>query len=145
MQSLHYSISIKAPRARVHHTMLADETYRLWTSEFMPGSHYKGSWDKGAQILFLDPQGSGMKACIAENKPAEFVSIEMLSEVRNGIPDAQDTWQGAFENYTFAEKDGATVLKVDISAMPAEMVEYMDAAWPKALAKLKAICESSSG
>jgi hypothetical protein len=26
--------------------------------------------------------------------------------------------------------------------MPDEMVEYMDAAWPKALAILKAICEA---
>lgn len=38
---------------------------------------------------------------------SEFVSIEMLSEVRNGVPDAQDTWQGAFENYTFADKVGS--------------------------------------
>ncbi|MBU0621285.1 MAG: SRPBCC domain-containing protein [Gammaproteobacteria bacterium] len=145
MQTLHYSITIKAPRAHVHHTMLADETYRAWTSEFAPDSYYTGSWDKGAQILFTNTEGSGMKARIAEHRPAEFVSIEMLSEVHDGVPDAQDTWQGAFENYTFAEKDGATLLKVDISGMPAEMVEYMDAAWPKALAKLKAICESSGG
>lgn len=143
MQSLHYSISIKAPRALVHRTMLADETYRIWTSEFAQGSHYKGSWDKGAQILFLGPQGFGMKARIAENRPAEFVSIEMLSEVRDGVPDTQDQWRGAFENYTYAEKDGTTVLNVDISAMPAEMAEYMNAAWPKALVKLKDICEAN--
>jgi hypothetical protein len=28
------------------------------------------------------------------------------------------------------------------AAMPDEMVEYMNSAWPKALAKLKAICEA---
>lgn len=141
MQSLHYSTTINATRELVYQTMLADETYRLWTSEFMPGSHYKGSWEQGAQILFLGPEGGGMKARIAENRPAEFVSIEMLSEVHDGVPDAQDKWQGVFENYTFVEKDGATQLKVDISAMPAEMVEYMDAAWLRALEKLRAICE----
>lgn len=143
MQSLHYSISIKAPRVLVHHTMLADETYREWTSEFTPGSYYVGSWDKGAQIVFLNPQGFGMKARIAEHRPAEFVSLEMLSEVRDGVPDVQGQWQEIFENYTFVENDGVTTLNVDIGAIPEDWADFMNATWPKALAKLKAICESS--
>lgn len=145
MQSLHYSISIKAPRALVHQTMLADETYRVWTSEFAQGSYYQGSWDKGAQIVFLNPQGFGMKARIAEHRPAEFVSIEMLSEVRDGVPDVQGQWQEIFENYTFVENDGVTTLKVDIGAIPEGWADFMNESWPKALAKLKTICESSRG
>ena len=145
MQSLHYSISIKAPRVLVHHTMLADETYREWTSEFAQGSYYQGSWDKGAQILFLNPEGFGMKARIAEHRPAEFVSLEWLTEVRDGVPGEQDQWQGAFENYTFTEADGITTVQVDINGVPAEWADFMNESWPKALAKLKTICESSCG
>jgi uncharacterized protein YndB with AHSA1/START domain len=144
MTTLHYHITIRAPKARVHQLMLADASYRVWTSEFAPGSYYKGSWDKGAEILFTNQEGFGMKARIAEHRPAEFVSIEMLSELRNGVPDVQDPWQGALENYTFVENGGATMLDVDISGIPDGMAEYMNAAWPKALAKLKTICETNS-
>jgi hypothetical protein len=142
MATLHYHITIRAPKARVHQLMLADASYRDWTSEFAPGSYYKGSWDKGAEILFTSQEGFGMRARIAEHRPAEFVSIEMLSELRDGVSDAQDQWQGAFENYTYVENGGTTTLNVDLSGMPDEMVEYMDATWPKALSKLKAICEA---
>jgi hypothetical protein len=143
MNSLHYDIIIRAPKTRVHQLMLADQTYREWTNEFAQGSYYQGTWAKGAQILFLSPEGSGMNARIAENRPAEFVSIEILSEVREGVPNAQRQWHDAFENYTFTEWNGITTLQVDISGLPDEWAEYLNAAWPKALAKLKTICELS--
>jgi len=50
------------------------------------------------------------------------------------------SWAPAFENYTFEERDGATDLKVDLDVAP-EFEKYMNSAWPKALARLKAICE----
>ncbi len=141
MSKLHYSITIHAPKARVHNLMLADHSYREWTSEFAPGSYYKGAWDKGAEILFLNPKGFGMRARIAEHRPAEFVSLEMLSEVSDGVPDSQDQWQGSFENYTYTEANGITTIQVDISGVPVEWAEYMNATWPKALAKLQMLCE----
>ena len=98
--------------------MLADKTHRDWTSEFAAGSYYTGSWDQGAQILFLNPEGFGMKARIAEHRPAEFVSIEMLSEIRAGVVVEQVEWQGLFENYTFIENNGMTTLNVDLGPVP---------------------------
>lgn len=143
MKSLHYSITIHAPKARVHQLMLADQTYREWTSAFAEGSCYQGSWDKGAKILFGDGQGSGMSARIAEHRPAEFLSIEMLSEVKDGVPEKEQQWQGAFENYTYTEANGITTVQVDITAMPDEYADFMTESWRKALDKLKAICEHS--
>jgi hypothetical protein len=141
MKPLHFSIEINAPKARVHQLMLADKTYREWTSAFGEGSCYQGSWDQGAQIFFGDPEGSGMCARIAEHRPAEFLSIEMLSEVKDGVPDTKQQWQGVFENYSYTEKNGVTTLQVDITAMPVEYVDFMTDSWRKALDKLKAICE----
>ena len=115
MPALHYTIIIQAPKARVHQLMLADQSYREWTNEFAQGSYHRGSWDKGAQIMFIDPQGSGMSARIAESRPTEFVSIEMLSEVREGVPNALRQWHDAFENYTYTESNGITTVQVDIS------------------------------
>ena len=48
MKPLHFSVAIHAPKTRVHQLMLADRTYREWTSAFAEGSCYQGSWDKGA-------------------------------------------------------------------------------------------------
>lgn len=141
MKPLHFSITIKAPKAHVHQLMLADKTYREWTAAFTVGSYYQGSWDEGAKILFLDGQSSGMSARIAEHRPAEFVSIEMLSEVKDGVPDGSQQWAGAFENYTYTEANGITTVQVDITAMPDEYVDFMTDSWCKALDKLKAICE----
>ncbi|MEQ1813360.1 MAG: hypothetical protein ABL860_02765 [Candidatus Nitrotoga sp.] len=141
MKPLHFSVAIHAPKTRVHQLMLADRTYREWTSAFAEGSCYQGSWDKGAKILFGDGQGSGMSARIAEHRPAEFLSIEMLSEVKDDVPETKQQWQGVFENYTYTEANGITTVQVDITAMPDEYVDFMTESWHKALDKLKAICE----
>jgi hypothetical protein len=50
---------MQAPVERVYKTMLEDETYRQWTAVFNPGSHYIGSWEKGAKILFIGTDDSG--------------------------------------------------------------------------------------
>ena len=141
MQALHYSTTINAPKTSVHQIMLADKSYREWASAFAEGSCYQGSWDKGSQILFGDGKGSGMSARIAEHRPAEFLSIEMLSMVYEGVPNTPRQWHDVFENYTFSESNGVTTLQVDISGVPDEWSDYLNAAWPKALAKLKTICE----
>ncbi len=145
MNPLHFSITINTPKEKVWDTMLTQRTYREWTSVFSEDSYYEGSWEQGAKILFLDPKGSGMTALIAENKRYQFISIKLLGYVMNGIEDidspAIKAWTPAYENYTFDERDGITEIQVDISGMPADLEDFMNMAWPKALAKLKSICE----
>ena len=149
MQKLHFSITINAPKEKVWHTMLDDEPYREWTAAFNPGSYYKGDWNKGSKILFLGPdpktgEEGGMVSRIAENKPYEFISIEHLGIVKNGVEDTTSEearkWAPAFENYTFKEKGGATevLVEMDIEDENKKMFEEM---WPKALQKLKEIAE----
>lgn len=142
MHSLHYSIAIQAPKARVHQLMLADKTYREWTAPFAEGSYYQGSWEQGAQILFTNADaGTSMSARIAVHRPAEFISIEWLGILNNGVLDTATQIQGAYENYTYIEKDGVTTLQVELKGLPAEWAEYLNTSWPKALEKLKTICE----
>jgi hypothetical protein len=149
MQKLHFSITINAPKEKVWHTMLDDKPYREWTAAFNPGSYYKGDWSKGSKILFLGPdpktgEEGGMVSRIAENKPYEFISIEHLGIVKNGVEDTTSEearkWAPAFENYTFKEKGGATevLVEMDIEDENKKMFEEM---WPKALQKLKEIAE----
>jgi hypothetical protein len=145
MKPLHFSITIQAPKARVHQLMLADKTYREWASLFAEGSYYQGSWEQGTQMLFTNADaGSGMSAHIAAHRPAEFVSIELLGMLNNGVLDTANPLQGAFENYSYTEKDGITTLQVELKELPAEWAEYLESTWPKALEKLKTICEGGN-
>jgi uncharacterized protein YndB with AHSA1/START domain len=145
---LHFEVTINAPVNKVYETMLNDNTYRQWTSEFNETSHYKGSWDKGEKIYFIgtDENGAqgGMVSRISENTPNRFVSIEHLGilkgeeEITSGSE--VDSWNGAFENYTFNSEDGRTRLMVDMDTNEA-FKSYFEDTWPKALNKLKLICE----
>ncbi len=150
MKKIHFAIHINAPREKVWDTMLEDTTYRQWTAPFNPaGSYYEGSWDEGAEMRFLGPSqdGStigGMISRIKENRLHEFLSIEHLGMIENGVIDTTSekvkAWTPAFENYTFVEKDGGTELSIDVDSNE-EYAEMFSEMWPKALALLKALAE----
>ena len=144
MKKLHFSIVINAPKKKVWTEMLEKEGYEAWTSEFNAGSTYVGSWDKGAKIKFISPDGDGMIAVIAENKPFEYISIKHLGFIMGGVEDTESpeikAWAPIYENYAFSENNGVSEVKVDIDVLP-EWEEYMQQTWPKALTRLKSICE----
>ncbi|MHB8800844.1 MAG: SRPBCC family protein [Thermoanaerobaculia bacterium] len=148
MKTVRHSITIRAPREAVWAAMLGPETYRAWTAPFCEGSYYEGSWNTGDRIRFLGPGGEGgMTSVIAESRPPEFVSIKHLGIIKDGVEDttspAATAWAPSFENYTFAEKGGATELTVEVETPP-DFEEFVNDAWPKALAKLKQICEEAA-
>jgi len=148
MDKLEFSIVIDAPKEKVWNTMLEDKTYRIWTEAFMPGSYYDGDWSKGSKILFLGPGNDGkvggMVSRIKDNRLYEYVSIEHLGEVIDGVEDTTSDrvkdWAGALENYSFIDKDGKTELIVDMN-INEEFKEMFEGMWPKALKKLKSLCE----
>lgn len=148
-QTLHYSIVINAPKEKVWHAMLDPEPYMEWTKAFNEGSHFEGSWEKGSKILFLGPDPEtgkemGMVSRIADNKPHEFISIEHLGVVKEGVEDTEGEeakkWAPAYENYTFKEIDGVTEVLVDID-IEDEYVKMFDEMWADALKRLKEIAE----
>ena len=149
MSKLNFSILIDAPISKVWDTMLEDKTYRIWTEEFTPGSHYVGNWNQDSKILFLGPSNdgklAGMVSRIKENKFHKYISIEHLGEVYDGVEDTTSDrvkiWAGALENYTFIDKTGKTELVVDMD-INEEFKEMFEGMWPKALQKLKELCEN---
>ena len=146
---MHFEIVITAPVKKVWDTMLAQETYKQWTSAFDPTSYYEGSWDKGSKIRFLSTRGGGMISEIAENIEHKFVSIKHLGEIKDGVEDTTSEevkkWMPAFENYSFTDKGSETRLDVDMEMESTpeskEMKKMFEEMWPKALLKLKEICE----
>ncbi|MDP3964300.1 MAG: SRPBCC domain-containing protein [bacterium] len=149
MQKLHYSITINAPKEKVWHTMLDDATYRQWTAAFNPGSYYKGSWEEGSKIVFLGPdprtgKEGGMVSRIAENRPYDFISIQHVGIIQDGVEDTSSDeakkWTPAFENYTFNEKNGMTEVAVDMDSAES-MADEFSRMWPEALKRLKELAE----
>jgi hypothetical protein len=144
MRTLTFEIVIRAPRTKVWETMLGPETYKAWTVAFSEGSHYVGSWESGAKILFLASSGEGMVSVIAESRPHEFVSIRHIGMIENGVEDTTSdkvrAWAPAYENYRFEDVAGACRVTVSLDTA-AEWEQYMLDTFPKALALLKSLCE----
>lgn len=149
METLYFETEIKAPVNKVAKIMLGEETYKDWTAEFNPTSRYKGSWQKGSKILFIgtdkDGNEEGMVSRIKEYLPNKFVSIEHLGMVHKGeeitTGKVVEGWAGALENYSFAETKTGTKLWVTLDSNE-EFKDYFSEAWPRALKKLKQICEA---
>jgi uncharacterized protein YndB with AHSA1/START domain len=148
LERLHYEVIINANPEHVYTTMIDPIHYSEWTGEFNPTSHFKGSWDKGSKILFIgDSQEGGtggMVSNIKENIPGRFLSIEHVGIIQNDEeiftgPEIE-SWKGALEDYTFVEMDGKTRLSVDVDTHY-KFKTYFNETWPKALTKLKLMCE----
>ncbi|MFT3946432.1 MAG: SRPBCC domain-containing protein [Agriterribacter sp.] len=152
MKKLQYTIDINASAEKVYNTMLGInniKNYEQWTAEFNPTSTYEGNWKKGSKMYFVgtgeDGKRGGMVSEIEENIPSKFVSIRHYGllqddkEITTGTE--VEKWAGGHENYSYEEKSGITTVTVDIDTTE-DFVDYFNTTYPKALAKLKEICES---
>jgi uncharacterized protein YndB with AHSA1/START domain len=146
-QKLTFTTTINAPVETVWNSMLGPETYKVWTSAFEPSSYYEGSWEQGAEIKFLSEDMEGMVGIIEVNQLYRYISIEYTGFLKDGelnleSPGATDI-VGSHENYTFTPiSDQQTTLDIEMDSS-AEYAEYMSQAWPKALEKLKSLCENA--
>jgi hypothetical protein len=151
MKKLQFKVTISAPVTRVYDCMLGistKATYEQWTALFNPTSTYEGDWKKGSKILFVgvDEKGEkgGMVSRIAENIPNRFVSIQHYGLVKGDKEITEgpevEKWANGFENYTFEEQNGVTTVIVDLDTTE-DFSDYMNETYPKALEKLKEICE----
>ena len=145
MKTLTFEVAINAPRATAWAMMLGAESYTSWTTPFCEGSHFVGTWDQGAKIQFLAPSGDGMTSVIAENTPNEYLSIRHLGTVEKGVEDttseAVRAWAPAYENYRFTDEPGGCRVTVTLDTLP-DYEQYMLDTFPKALARLKELCEN---
>ena len=156
MKKLQFKVNINAHVTKVYDFMLgfsSKSTYEQWTALFNPTSTYEGSWDKGSKILFVgvDEKGEkgGMISRIVENIPNRFVSIQHYGLFQSGKEITEgpevEKWANGFENYTFEENNGSdsyrgTTVTVDLDTTE-DFLDYMNQTYPKALDKLKELCE----
>jgi len=146
MKVLEFKTLIAAPVEEVWRTMLDSESYQQWTAPFTEGSYYEGSWAEGERIRFLAPSGEGMCAVIAAYRPHELIRIKHIGIVKDGVEDTTSeqvrSWAPAYETYRFAAVDGGTEVTIEQEVAP-EHEHLMTDVWPRALAVLKALCETA--
>ncbi|MFN3188407.1 MAG: SRPBCC family protein [Candidatus Paceibacteria bacterium] len=149
MQKFETSIFINAPKEKVWETMLNKDTYEQWTKEFSPTSRFEGDWSEGSKMTFLasdenSENEGGMVSRIAKNVPYEYLSIEHIGIIKNGIEDTVSeeakSWTSTFENYTLIEKDGGTEVVVEQDLEEQYMQMFGDM-WARALVRLKEVAE----
>jgi hypothetical protein len=94
----------------------------------------------------VDEKGEkgGMVSRIIENIPNRFVSIQHYGLLKAGKEITEgpelEKWANGFENYSFEEINGRTTVIVDLDTTE-ELLDYMNQTYPKALAKLKELCQ----
>ncbi len=151
MKRLNFSTKIQERPEKVYKTMLgldSKKDYEQWTSAFNTSSSYEGSWEKGEKIQFvgIDESGKsgGMLARVAENKPGSFVSIQHYGLLEDGKEitsgEKVESWAGALENYRFEPTDNGTLVSIEVDTEES-YIDYFKDTWPKALEKLKNMCE----
>lgn len=149
MERLKFSVSINAGVIKVYDSMLSKKTFVQWTAAFNPSSTFEGDWEKNSKMYFIgvnkEGKKEGMIGIVEENLPLEFVSIYYIGildgdkEITEG-PIIEE-WANAYENYYFKEIDGKTTVTVEMDIND-KMRDYFNLTYPKALAKLKEICEN---
>lgn len=151
MEKIHFKSVINTTASKAYDTMLGitdKSTYEKWVAVFNPTSTYEGNWEKGSKMRFVGTGENGEKGGIVseivENIPNTFVSIRHYGIITEGVEITEgpevEKWANGLENYTFEENNGLTTVTVDMDTTE-DFLDYMNQTYPKALARLKEICE----
>lgn len=146
MKDLQFGIDVAAPVARVWDCMFDPIAYRDWTRAFCEGSYFEGSWEAGRRVRLLDPAGHGMEAVVDVHRRHEELSLRLVGEIRDGRPVADSPLQAepARERYVFSPlPGGGTQLVVHLQSWSDGFTDFLQATWPLALQRLKALAEST--
>jgi hypothetical protein len=145
MKQLTYTATIKAGKQKVWETMLHPTSYKEWVNAAWPGSFFEGKWEEGESLKFMTADRSGTLATLVEHRPYDYSLASHAAVLNAGGTEDLDSdiaksWIGTTECYTFTEQKGVTVLSVVLTIYP-QWEKMFNDGWPKALAKLKEICE----
>lgn len=145
MQTLQFSVPIRAPREKVWHCLWNIHYYETWTAEFSEESTVQtDNWKEGTQLYFHDGRGNGMVSRVSANRTNEFMSFTHLGMILDGVEDLSSekvmVWAGATESYQLSDADDGTLLLVN-QTVPEDYVEYFQKTCALAHEKLKALAE----
>lgn len=144
LKTISKAVDIEAPAQDVWDVLFSDDTYRVWSEAFSPGSYADTDWRTDSQIQFLDQTGNGLLATVVESNPPNLMSIRFLGAVSGGKPDYDSDeareFKDAKEIYRLNEASGITRLEI-AADMADQYYNDMSDSWDKALRKVKQLAE----
>jgi uncharacterized protein YndB with AHSA1/START domain len=95
----------------------------------------------------MAPKGMGMSSEISIKKPFDTMLFKHHLEIKDfremPLTDDAKSWSGSEERYDLTENNGITTVKATIDIVE-QFADFFNAAFPKALQKLKDIAESDT-
>jgi len=150
MERLKFNAKIHAPVEQVFETMIGKEGYKQWTSVFCSTSDVEGTWAEGEKIMFVainkEGKREGMLGRVKAYEPEHFVSVEYYGvldgdqEITEG--EVAAGFRDMYENFSFEPNGSGTNVSVDVDVEDG-FKAYLLETYPKALDRLKEICERS--
>jgi hypothetical protein len=127
--------------------MLEPKKYEQWVKAFSENSQFKGSWEEGAIVYFIDPGMGGTKAILEKFDPYNCILAKHIAMVaKDGSEDTESEtakqWIGTIEKYIFTEESGKTILTVEMTTDVA-FKGMFETCWPKALENIKLLVEGA--
>jgi hypothetical protein len=143
MQKMKFSKEIKASKEKVWNTLWKDKTFRDWANIVDEGTYMVGDMKQGAEVQFISgSSGYGVTSLIEKCEPYEFVLFRHMADTKeNGTREREKEWTGGIERYSLTERDGTTIVTVELDAPP-EQVETFEERLPKALQRVKELAEN---
>ena len=147
INKLQFSIEIEAERETIWSVLWNKDSYRTWASVFFEGSYFVAdNLEEGNRVLFLSPDKSGIYSVIEKHIPGQIILFRHIGTVVEGeeqpIEEETKKWSGATEVYTLTEENKNYLLTVKIDVLD-EHLEFMTTTLPKALEKIKSMCEKT--
>lgn len=140
MKRLEFSVEIKASREKVWNILWNDESYRVWTASFIPGSYYEGELIQGNNIRFLSPGQHGLFAVVEKVIPLQSMHFMHFGLVLDGVSQDKTFQDDSIEYYDLLEIESGTKLTVKINTED-EYITYFSNSFPKALNVVKQLAE----
>ncbi|MEG1024488.1 MAG: SRPBCC domain-containing protein [Flavobacterium sp.] len=144
METLEFTIKIKAPAEKVWDVLWNEETYKKWTSVFCEGSHTISNWNEGDKIHFMSPNGEGMYSIIETKTQNEYMAFKHLGEIKNfeeqPLDEETKKWTGAMETYRLIPEEEFTTLIAQVDVVE-KYLDYFKETFPNGLEKVKELSE----
>jgi uncharacterized protein YndB with AHSA1/START domain len=147
MRLTEFTIDIQATPEIVWYILWNDFNYRKWVSAFCEGSFAISTWQEGAGIHFLAPDGRGMYSKIKTLVPNQQMSFEHLGNIVDFLEQPLDeeskAWTGGTENYYLTATEFGTTLRATVDVIE-EYEDYFNEKFPKALQLIRLLSENPS-
>lgn len=141
MKELEYTIDIEATPEKIWKTLWEKGSYEQWSSVMNDGARYEGDFSQGSIVDFYDANNNGMFNFVEENIPDRKMTLQHKGWIYNGVRDEQN-WENSSETYLITENGNGAELKITVTALD-EFVEFFDSNYPKVLAAVKKLAEST--